>query len=184
MPVIRVTVLRGSERGITLIELLISLLLASIVAGGALHFYKAQNRVYLSQTAIADRQGNLRSAMDELTRQVRQAGYLVPGGPDLRSSTNFDTLEIYIGRAGGAIVDTLRYFVQAASGTKILVKQVNRTVPQVFAESIDTALFVPVGAAPSRRLAVALVSSVPHQFAGTALAKPRRLATTVNMRNR
>ena len=175
---------RECQRGFTLLELLIGLLLSGLVAAGAFHYYKAQNEVYLSQAVIADRQGNVRSAMAELTRQIRQAGYLVPGGDYLRHSAGYDTLEIYLGRDAGANVDTVRYFIQSGAPSGALVKQVNQMTPQVFAEGIDSAFFVPLGPPPLRTLAIALVSSVQSQYEATALSTRHRLGTTVNIRNR
>jgi prepilin-type N-terminal cleavage/methylation domain-containing protein len=185
MPITLSSSERGSrwhERGLTLIELLISVFLASLIATAAFHYYKAQHEVYLSQASIADRQGNLRSALGELARQIRRAGYLVPGGGFARLSPRFDTLEVYVGQGGGASVDTLRYFVNDAA--KALVRQVNQTEPQTFAEGVDSASFVPVGGTPVREIAIALVSTVGKQFEGSALATPRRLGTRVQLRNR
>lgn len=179
------SIARGAcERGLTLIELLIGILLMGAVAAAALHFYKAQNEAYLAQDVIANRQGNTRAAMGELTRQIRQAGYLVPGAQWLRHSAGHDTLEIYLGRNLGANVDTIRYFVKAGGGAGALMKQINTLPPQVFAEGIDSAFFVPAGPAPIRTLAIALVSSEQSQFEATALTTRHRLGSTVSLRNR
>lgn len=170
--------------GLTLIEILIGLLLTGAVAAFALHYYRSQHEAYLAQTDISDRQGSLRSAMTELVRHVRMAGYLVPGGDKLHCASGYDTLELYMASPGGASVDTMRYFVQDQAGTRALMRQVNGQAPQVFAEHIDSAQFVPVGSSPVYAMAIALVSTSQSQYEGTALSTPRRLGTTVNLRNR
>lgn len=172
------------SRGLTLIELLIGLLLTGTVTTFAFNYYRSQHEVYLAQTDISDRQGSLRSALSELARQVRMAGYLVPGGDKLRYSPGYDTLEIYLANPSGTAVDTVRYFVQDQSDTRALMRQVNQMAAQVFAEHIDTAQFVPVGSSPVRGMAIALVSTPQSQYEGTSLATSRRLGTTVNLRNR
>ena len=174
---------RGA-RGLTLIEVLIGLLLTGAVATFGFNYYRSQHEVYLAQTDISDRQGSLRSALTELSRQVRMAGYLVPGGDKLRYSPGYDTLEIYLANMSGSEVDTLRYFVRDESDTRALMRQVNRLAPEVFAEHIDSAHFVPVGSSPVYAMAIALVSTPQSQYEGTSLSTPRRLGTTVNLRNR
>ena len=66
-----------SSRGLTLIEILIGVLLMLAVGSVAFKFYAAQHELYLAQTDVADRQGNLRFASDELSRVIRNAG--IPG---------------------------------------------------------------------------------------------------------
>jgi len=183
LPTDRATWRRG-ERGLTVIELLIALFLAGIVGSAALHFYKTQHEVYLAQSDIADRQGNLRAALDELARQVRRAGYLVPGGDYLKVSAQFDTLTVFLAKPTGVGVDTIRYFVSRSSSVPMLVKKINTGTANVFAESIDTVLFIPASPSPIRTLAISLVSTPQSVHDGTSLVTRRRLGSTVHLRNR
>ena len=172
-------------RGLTIIELLIALMLSAIVGSAALSFYKTEHAVYRSQTDTADRQGNLRAALDELSLQVRRAGYMVPGTDYLRVSNTRDTLTVFVGSATSTAVDTIRYFVSRATATKpILVRKVNQGTANVFAESIDTVLFVPTSTAPIRGLAISLTSTPQNQFKNTSLQTRRRLGANVSLRNR
>ena len=166
-----------------MIEILIGAVLAALIGAATLHFYAAQHELFLAQTDISDRQGNLRFAMDELSRQVRLAGYQVNGSGLLRNSAAFDTLEIYIGNDTSLTVDTLRYYVNHADTPPSLVRQLNQTTPAVFAQQIDSVLFVPVGA-PIRRLAVTLVTVEQKQYENSALSTRRRIGETINLRNR
>ena len=173
-----------NDRGLTLIELLIGMLLAAMVSAGAFEFYKAQHNVYLAQNDTSDRQGNVRYALNELASQVRRAGYLVPTANYARVSTLKDTLTVFVGRNLGANVDTIRYYVSRTSTPPALVKKVNGAAAQVFAEAIDTALFVPVTAPPIHDIAIALISTPQKQYSGTSLVTRRRAALTVHLRNR
>lgn len=172
------------ERGLTIVEALIGLLLSSFVAFASFEYYKAEHRLYLAQAGISDRQGNLRAALDELSVQVRKAGYYVQGGQYARTSTRFDTLQVYVGQDGGATVDTISYYVRTVGGAKTLAKRINGQTPQTFAEGIDSVLFVPAGGSPLRQVNIVLVATPVMQNTGTALNNPRRLGATVNLRNR
>lgn len=170
--------------GLTLIELLIGMFLAGLVSAGALNFYQAQNEVYLAQADISDRQGNLRYALNELTTQVRRAGYMVPGSDFLRVSATRDTLTVFIGSAVGGGVDTLRYYLNRALPTPSLVKKVNGKPADVIAEAIDSVVFVPVPLSPINKVAISLVSTPQKEYSGTSLVTRRRVGVTVNLRNR
>jgi prepilin-type N-terminal cleavage/methylation domain-containing protein len=174
----------SKDKGVTLIELMIGLLISSIMTGAAFHFYQAQHEMYLSQSDIADRQGNLRSAVSELSRQVRRAGYMVPGSDYLDISSGFDTLTVFVGQGGGTTVDTIQYFVDHDAEPPALVQRVNTQLPQIFADGIDTALFIPASTSPIRDVALALVSVPQEQYEGTALETRRRIGVTVHLRNR
>jgi hypothetical protein len=159
---------RMNQRGITLIEILIGALLAALVGTATFRFYAKQHELYLAQVDISDRQGNLRFSMDELSRQIRLAGYRVNGSKLLRTSVAFDTL---------------RYYINRFDSPPSLVRQKNKTTPSVFAQGIDSVRFVPVGA-PAQRLAVTLVTVQQKQFQNSALTTRRRVGETINLRNR
>lgn len=172
-----------NARGITIVELLIGLLLAAAVGTATFEFYRAQHRLYLAQTEIVERQGNLRFAMDDLSRQVKRSGYQLVGGDVLRVSAGFDTLEVFLGNDSDLSCDTLRYYVNRFDDPPALIKQVNQTTPVVFAQGIDSVFFVAAGGPPPERLAVSLVSVEQSQYDNTALTTRRRLGETINLRN-
>jgi Tfp pilus assembly protein PilW len=172
-----------NERGITIIELLIGALIAAGVGVATFEFYLAQHRLYLAQTDIVERQGNLRFAMDDLSRQVRRSGYRLVGGDLLRVSAGFDTLEVFLGNDTSLTCDTVRYYINRFDNPPSLIKQINQATPSIFAEGIDSALFVPAGGTPPERLAVSLVSVEQEQYANTALTTRRRVGETINLRN-
>lgn len=166
-----------------MVELLIGLLLAAAMGTATFEFYQAQHRLYLAQTDIVERQGNLRFAMDDLSRQVKRAGYHLVGGDIFRVAASFDTLELYVGKEDDLTCDTVRYYVNRFDLPPTLIKQVNQTTPVIFAQGIDSVFFVPAGGSPPERLAVSLVSVEQSQYDNTALTTRRRLGETINLRN-
>ena len=70
-----------SERGLTLIEMLIALTVFSIVLAGALAFLRAQGRSFTLGTQRSAMLQNSRFAFDELERDLRTAG---AGAPDIQ----------------------------------------------------------------------------------------------------
>lgn len=172
-----------NQRGLTVIELLIAALIALAIGAGTLEFYKAQHELYLAQADVLERQGNLRVAMDEVSRLVRRSGYRLVGGEILRVSPAFDTLEVFLGNDTALTCDTVRYYVNRFDDPPSLIKQVNQTTPSVFAQGIDSAFFVPAGGPPPERLAVSLVTVEQKQYDNTALSTRRRVGETINLRN-
>jgi Tfp pilus assembly protein PilW len=172
-----------NERGITIVELLIGALIAAGVGAATFEFYAAQHALYLAQTDIVERQGNLRFALDDLSRQVRRSGYRLLGGDILRVAGTFDTLEVYLGNDSDLTCDTVRYYVNRYDNPPSLCKQLNQSTPSIFAQGIDSALFVPAGGSPPERLAISLVSVEQSQHQNSALTTRRRIGETINLRN-
>lgn len=67
--------LMNTKKGFTLIELMVTMAIASIVLAGIYATYSAQVRSHATQQAVLDIQQNLRSAVYYLQRSVRMAGY-------------------------------------------------------------------------------------------------------------
>jgi len=63
------------ERGVTLIELLVTLVICSIVVAGIYRVFIAQSKAYTVQDQVAEVQQTVRSALDILLRDLRMAGY-------------------------------------------------------------------------------------------------------------
>jgi len=66
------------ERGMTLIEVLIAALLTLIIGAAALGFYVTQHNSWLVQEDVSEMQQNIRVALDEISKNIRQAGFGVP----------------------------------------------------------------------------------------------------------
>jgi hypothetical protein len=132
------------ERGITLVEVLVASLLTFIVGSAALEFYASQHNHWLTQTDISDMQQNARALMDELSRNIRSAGYGIPvSHPSIRVTS--DTLTIF--RKDSTKIDTIQYYVSRTDTLHPnLVKKINQGAVSVFAEDIESAQFVQSGA--------------------------------------
>ena len=71
-------ILRAST-GFTIVEMLIAVLLACLVAAAGLNFYVSAHNQLVSQQDISDAQHNLRNSVDEIARQLKNAGSNIPG---------------------------------------------------------------------------------------------------------
>lgn len=65
---------RNAQAGLTLVELMVTLVVASLVAASTFSFFAGQQRVYETQTKILNVQQNLWAAMETLTRHIRASG--------------------------------------------------------------------------------------------------------------
>ena len=89
-------IMTRSERGSSLIEVLIALALTGIVTLAIMNTYVIQHENYLIQDDVTTMQQSARSSIDELTRQIRMAGHQLPIGlpPIVAANTNPDTITI------------------------------------------------------------------------------------------
>jgi len=71
---------RGKNSGFTLVELLITMVISSIVVGGAYGVFRSQQKAYRNQEEVVDIQQNLRAGSFYLTDEIRLAGYSVDPG--------------------------------------------------------------------------------------------------------
>jgi prepilin-type N-terminal cleavage/methylation domain-containing protein len=65
---------RDPQRGLTLVELMITIVISSIVAASTFTFFVGQRRVYDTQMKVLSTQQNLWASMETLARFVRAAG--------------------------------------------------------------------------------------------------------------
>ncbi|MCJ7642279.1 MAG: prepilin-type N-terminal cleavage/methylation domain-containing protein [Desulfobacterales bacterium] len=66
---------RSGQKGLTLIELLIALVLTAIIGGALYQGLINQSRSFVQQDQVAEAQQNCRVAMDNMLRELRMAGY-------------------------------------------------------------------------------------------------------------
>jgi len=64
-----------NEKGVTLVELLVVLVICGMVAGGIYQVFIAQSKAYTVQDQVVEVQQSVRSAMEILLRDLRMAGY-------------------------------------------------------------------------------------------------------------
>jgi prepilin-type N-terminal cleavage/methylation domain-containing protein len=88
------------DKGVTLIELLIALVISGILVAALYRTFISQQRTYSVQEQVADMQQNLRVAIDRMTRDIRMAGY---GGNILAVFGNINTFTNIITPAADSI---------------------------------------------------------------------------------
>ncbi len=93
------------ERGFTVVEVLLATFLTSVIGIAALNFYSAEHNTLIIQQNVSDMQQNLRASVDEVIRNLRNAGANLPNGiqPIEMSNSNPDTLTIRYAPFGGAV---------------------------------------------------------------------------------
>jgi prepilin-type N-terminal cleavage/methylation domain-containing protein len=69
-----VTARAKRERGMTLVEIMVTLIISSIIAASTFMFFAGQQRIYETQTKILNIQQNLWAAMEIVSRYTRAAG--------------------------------------------------------------------------------------------------------------
>jgi type IV pilus assembly protein PilW len=64
----------NSQKGFTLVELMMSVLIFGLVMAGVFTAYRSQQRSQTAQEAVADMQQNIRAAMVMMSQDIREAG--------------------------------------------------------------------------------------------------------------
>lgn len=179
-----------SSRGLTMVELLIAGVAMGLVSIAALSVYRSQHSQYLQQNEVVDMQQNLRAVMDEVTGQVRQAGYLAEGLiPAQVVGTNKDMLIVRY-HDGDSIRAQIFFLLPDTTGQSNLMTQLNGEPAQLFAEGIDSVKFTTGGAGGGvgwvKVDLVAKSASVGFKDNASSTSKPhlyRRLSSTIKLRN-
>jgi type IV pilus assembly protein PilW len=127
------------QKGITLVEVLIAAVLTLVIGAAALGFYVTQHNSWLAQEDVSDMQQNIRVALDEISKNVRQAGLGVTAGHPTLLVQN-DKLTIFY--KDSTKIDTLQYYVSWADTLHPrLLRRINSNYPQVYAEDIESIQF-------------------------------------------
>jgi prepilin-type N-terminal cleavage/methylation domain-containing protein len=85
-----------NQRGMTLLELLVALVISGIIVSAGYGIYLVQHEGWIIQEQVTNMQQNARVAMQELESRIRMAGYGLPGGidPIYAKNTNPDTITV------------------------------------------------------------------------------------------
>src|SRR5438046_1503270 len=80
---------RPPESGLTLVELMVTIVVASLVASSTFMFFAGQQRLYDTQTKLLNVQQNLWASMEVLARSIRAGGSgMASGCPVIRTYHN------------------------------------------------------------------------------------------------
>lgn len=101
-----------NNKGFSLVELLVAMVLATIVGMAGYVVFSSSNWSYKVQEDVSETQQNLRVAMDRLAKDIRMAGFGLPETPSLTFNGLAGT---FIGQAGGSVTLTSPITVSANS---------------------------------------------------------------------
>jgi prepilin-type N-terminal cleavage/methylation domain-containing protein len=87
---------RGKEKGFTILELIIALMITAILVTAGYGVYVNQHEGWIIQEQVTTMQQNTRAAMHELETKIRMAGYKLPGNiePIYAKNSNPDTITV------------------------------------------------------------------------------------------
>lgn len=93
------------QSGFTVVEMLVAIFLGSIISVAAFQFYVAQHNNMITQQNVSDMQQNIRSSMDDITHQIRNAGANLPPGmkPLVSYDVDPDSICIYYADMGSSL---------------------------------------------------------------------------------
>ncbi|MCJ7507424.1 MAG: prepilin-type N-terminal cleavage/methylation domain-containing protein, partial [candidate division Zixibacteria bacterium] len=91
--IFKTKVVPGSK-GVTLVELLVTIVIVGFILTAAFEVYLNQQKGCIIQSQVSDMQYSARTAIRELTHKIRMAGYGLPFGVNAISpkNTNPDTI--------------------------------------------------------------------------------------------
>ena len=131
-----------TEKGISLIELMIAVFLTVLIGAAVLSFYVTQHNQFLVQEDVSDMQQNARVAMDEIAKNIRKAGYGLVGHPSISVGAN--SIAVYY--KDSTQTDSIYYYISRADSLHPhLMKRIGLSAAQVFAENIDSLTFTQSG---------------------------------------
>jgi len=174
-------------RGFTIIELLIALLMTGIITAAGFKFYVSMHNSALTQEDISNMQNMSRTSLQELTRNLRMAGYKLSGHVPYRVSG--DSLFVFYSETQPC--DTVLYFLQedqnapAVNGVKPcrLMKQVNSNPAAVFSEEIRGIQYAVVDSSTIDVTVQVQTSRSDESWASNEGYRLMTLTERVNMRN-
>ena len=169
-----------NQTGLSLVEVLIAALLTCLIGGFSLEFYMTQHNNWLVQEDISEMQQNVRVALDEISTNIRKAGYGLPvSHPSISVAT--DSIKIFY--KDSVKIDTLVYYVSRQDSLHpALMRRLNNTTPQVFAENIESLQFQKVDKLVTVQITAREQRKDPH-FVGDKYRR-RVLTSRAEVRNR
>ncbi|MBU0984750.1 MAG: prepilin-type N-terminal cleavage/methylation domain-containing protein [candidate division Zixibacteria bacterium] len=139
------------NKGYTIVEMLIALLITGLIASAGFEFYISVHNQTMAQEDISDMQQNSRASLYEIGRTLRMAGYKV--GTHAPYEILDDTLRVFM--RGTQPVDTVTYFLARDTRTSMvegeesqpvyrLMKKTNSLDAQAFTDMIESVSYTVV----------------------------------------
>jgi prepilin-type N-terminal cleavage/methylation domain-containing protein len=204
--------LRGNrEQGFTLVELMVSLVIAAILIVGIFQFYRSSQNTYLAQDQMAELQQNARIGIEGMIREMRLTGYqanCVPTQADSTTSSSpqsvlfefdadtdlsgtperikysYDSVNKQISRSSHSPAPTAcgAAYAFASNETQIVASNVN-SLALSFYDTNNGPLTVPVASPKDiRRVAIALAVTKAKAEEGTG-TRTVTITSDVKLRN-
>ena len=133
-----------NNKGLSLVELLVALVISSIIIGGIYTLFVSQSKTYSKQEQVVEVQQNIRVAMNIMVRDLQMVGYdddrtliITPSNPIILSA---DSATIQYEKTGG--VYQVRYWL---NGTTLQKDDlfVNVATSEALVEDVDALGFTP-----------------------------------------
>lgn len=105
------------EQGFSLVEILIVMAIMGMVTMAIMGLYQSTQRTAFTQEEVVEVQQNLRIAMDQIGRDVRMAGFMVPNGSTPIDTASANTLTTQTASSFGRIARVDAGFVSPAAAT-------------------------------------------------------------------
>jgi type IV pilus assembly protein PilW len=146
-----------NEKGVTLVELLVALVIAAITLAGIYRVFVSQTKTYAIQDQVVEVQQSVRSAMDIILRDLRMTGFdddnpasvaagiTVPTPIATPLAANSITVNYeYFDRTVGASGQYQRYtVVYSVNGSSQLTRQLTKTKPGGVTEVLTAEVILP-----------------------------------------
>jgi len=128
-----------NEKGITLIELLVSATMALILIGAGFELYLNQHKTWIIEEQISEMQQNGRAAMEEMSNKIMMGGYRLPKGvnPIIAKNTNPDTITILSMNENGCQAITKQAMSQPSSDLRCDGLDISCFKPETWAYIYD-----------------------------------------------
>ena len=112
----RTTMINSNNKGYTLVELFIALLITSVIMVTGYSFYVKMHNSTITQSDISDMQQNSRATLHEIVKTARMAGYKI--GTHVPYRINGDTLVVFY--QDSQPVDTFMFFLEDYSDYELV----------------------------------------------------------------
>lgn len=141
-----------NNNGFTVTELLICMFMTGIMAAAGFNFYISMNNQTLAQEEISDIQQTTRASLEDISKNLRKAGYRIGSHPAYTVSND----SLYVFYNDTRPVDSILYYLDDFEDDELpanvnypngliprkLMKQVNGNAPVLFAEYINDIQFI------------------------------------------
>ena len=98
--------LTGSQKGFTLVDILVGLAMASVLMAATVSLFTTMGRSYTTQNVSADVQQVARAGIDLMIQQIRMAGFDPSGNAAAAILSNFDDTSVFDDDHSGQVANT------------------------------------------------------------------------------